>query len=55
VLCSPAASALTVFAPSNDAVKTWCEEQNIHLDDLFDDEDPVMAAKLLEVSWLWPQ
>lgn len=41
-------SALTVFAPSNDAVKTWCEEQNIHLDDLFDDEDPVMAAKLLE-------
>lgn len=47
LVCPPAASALTVFAPCDDAIKIWCEENDVHLDDLF---DPDNAAKLLEVS-----
>jgi hypothetical protein len=52
VLCLPADSALTVFAPCDDAVKTWCKEKEIHFGDLL---KPEMATKLLEVSLLWPR
>jgi uncharacterized surface protein with fasciclin (FAS1) repeats len=42
-------SALTVFAPCDDAIKEWCKENSIDLDDLFDDENDAMVAKLLEI------